>query len=228
MFRSFRAAGFAVAMAAFVAGVAVADPTMATEVSVPAVTTSYTDHAAATMDVTALPAEAEAAEPALAIEQIAAPEHGAATMSQAPAADIDHQAPLATLVEAYGSAEALDPEHRCLAQAVYFESKGEPLEGQLAVAEVVLNRSTSGRFPTTICGVVRQKSQFSFVRGGRIPEAPQASPAWRKAVAIAQIAMQDLAESRGAEAMFFHARYVSPGWRNLRRVGAIGNHIFYR
>lgn len=119
-------------------------------------------------------------------------------------------------------------EFDCLAGAVYYESKGEPLAGQLTVAEVVLNRASSGRFPTSICGVVRQPSQFSFVRGGRIPAAPRASAAWRTAVAIAHIAVEDLANGSAPRALFFHARRVSPGWRNLTRVATVGNHIFYR
>jgi spore germination cell wall hydrolase CwlJ-like protein len=91
-----------------------------------------------------------------------------------------------------------------------------------------MNRAASGKFPGTLCGVVKQKSQFSFVRGGHIPAAPKASAAWRKAVAISQIAMQDLAESAGTKAMFFHAARVSPNWRGRSRLGTIGNHVFYR
>jgi spore germination cell wall hydrolase CwlJ-like protein len=135
---------------------------------------------------------------------------------------------LSELVAAYASNDVDDSEHECLAGAVYFESKGEPLQGQLAVAEVILNRAGSGRFPASICGVVKQKSQFSFVRGGRIPPISRNSPAWRKAVAIAHIAKRDLNEAGIGNAMFFHARYVSPGWRRLTRVASIGNHIFYR
>lgn len=133
---------------------------------------------------------------------------------------------LADLVEDYAAAETPDEETECLARAVYFESKGEPLSGQLTVAEVVINRSESGRFPASICGVVRQPSQFSFVRRGHIPQPPS-NGQWRTAVAIARIAMQDLADGSAPRALFFHARHVRPGWR-LTRVAAVGNHIFYR
>lgn len=136
--------------------------------------------------------------------------------------------PLAELVADHSRAEPGDSDHECLAVAVYFEAKGESLQGQLAVAEVVLNRAESGRFPSTACGVVRQRSQFSFVRGGRFPPIPRASAAWRKAVAIAHIAREALAESTASRALFFHARYVAPGWRKLTRVATVGNHIFYR
>ena len=135
---------------------------------------------------------------------------------------------LSELVEEHASGQLDDEQLECLAGAVYFESKGEPLEGQLAVAEVVINRANSGRYPSTYCGVVTQKSQFSFVRGGRIPAVPRGSAAWAKAVAIAQIAANDLADSAAKEAMFFHANYVRPSWRGLKRVATVGNHIFYR
>jgi N-acetylmuramoyl-L-alanine amidase len=134
---------------------------------------------------------------------------------------------LADLVADYAGSETPDEESDCLARAVYWESKGEPLAGQLAVAEVIINRSQSGRFASTICGVVRQRGQFSFVRGGHIPAAPSASRDWRIAVAIAQIARQDLADGGAPRALFFHARRARPGWR-LTRVATVGNHIFYR
>src|SRR3546814_14047540 len=82
----------------------------------------------------------------------------------------------------------IDPELRCLAGAVYFESRGESLAGQLAVARVIINRAESGRFPTSYCGVVLQRSQFSFVRGGKMPKIRESSRPWAHAVAIAQIA----------------------------------------
>jgi len=133
---------------------------------------------------------------------------------------------LAQLVADYSASETPDAESECLARAVYFESKGEPLAGQLSVAEVIINRSRSGRFPSSICAVVRQPSQFSFVRRGYIPQPP-ANGQWRTAVAIARIALADLADGGAPRALFFHARQVHPGWR-LTRVATVGNHIFYR
>jgi len=122
---------------------------------------------------------------------------------------------------------SLDAEMQCLAGTVYFESKGETLQGQLAVARVVLARVASSRFPNSICGVVFQRSQFSFVRGGKMPPIRTGQRHWRNAVAIAKIAMNDGWESPVEGALFFHARYVSPGWR-LTRLATIDNHIFYR
>lgn len=134
---------------------------------------------------------------------------------------------LIELVRAQDVDDSLSSEERCLAGAVYFESKGESLAGQLAVARVVLARSNSGRFPKTLCGVVFQKSQFSFVRGADMPPIPTGSKHWRNAVAISKIALNDSWESPVEGALFFHARHVSPGWR-LTRIGSVDNHIFYR
>lgn len=135
-------------------------------------------------------------------------------------------ASLAALVAATPKPATIDPELRCLAGAVYFESRGESLPGQLAVAHVVINRAQSGRFPTSLCGVVYQKRQFSFVRGGRMPAIREGAQ-WDNAVAIAQIALDGSWKNHAPGALFFHARYVSPGWRKTR-IAQIDNHIFYR
>lgn len=121
----------------------------------------------------------------------------------------------------------LDEEMRCLAVAVYYESKGEPLEGQLAVAQVILNRRDSGRFASSICGVVYQRGQFSFTWDKR-PDRPANSEMWRAAQAIAVIAATDDWREIVPQATHFHARRVSPGWNRLQRVSAVGNHVFYR
>jgi spore germination cell wall hydrolase CwlJ-like protein len=134
---------------------------------------------------------------------------------------------LAALVRAQDVSGSLDSESHCLAGAVYFESKGETLPGQLAVARVVMARAKSGRFPASYCGVVYQKSQFSFVRGNRMPAIDTGSQNWRNAIAISKIAMNASWKSPVEGALFFHAKYVSPGWR-LTRLGAVDNHIFYR
>ncbi len=137
--------------------------------------------------------------------------------------------PLSSLVAANGDGPALDAEATCLATAVYFESKGESLEGQLAVAQVVINRALSGRYPTTLCAVVKQKAQFSFVRAGQFPRIDTGGGAWRKAQAIARIAAGKMAQVIPADVLWYHADYVAPSWgRRLARVEKIGAHIFYR
>jgi spore germination cell wall hydrolase CwlJ-like protein len=119
-------------------------------------------------------------------------------------------------------------ELECLATGIYFESKSEPLLGQLAVGKVIANRAKSGgRFPSSYCGVLFQRGQFSFIRGRTLPSAPRAGRQWQTAVAIARIVDSGLKASVAESALFFHARYVSPGWR-LKRIASIGNHIFYR
>lgn len=148
--------------------------------------------------------------------------------SVAPDADDDEDyATLAAAVADQSVSDDMDAELRCLATGVYFESKGEPLAGQLAVAKVILNRTRSGRFPRSVCGVLTQPHQFSFVRGGRWPAVASASRAWRTAVAVAKVARNDDWANPVPGALFFHARYVAPGWR-MARVGSVGNHVFYR
>lgn len=134
---------------------------------------------------------------------------------------------LDALVDAQPTQADLTPEMRCLAGAIYFEARGESLEGQLAVGRVVVNRSKSGRFPTSYCGVVYQPSQFSFVRGGSMPAVRTGSQDWREAIAIAKIADEGSWSSEASNALFFHAARVSPSWR-LTRLARVDNHIFYR
>ena len=134
---------------------------------------------------------------------------------------------LASMVSQLRSSEPGSRELECLAVGIYFESKSEPLTGQLAVGQVIANRANSGRFPSSYCGVLFQRSQFSFVRGRSYPSVPRASRQWQTAVAVAKIVDQDLKSSSVGSALFFHAKHVSPRWR-LKRVASIGNHIFYR
>jgi spore germination cell wall hydrolase CwlJ-like protein len=132
------------------------------------------------------------------------------------------QAPKAATKE---PAVALDDRNmECLARAVYYEARGEPIAGQAAVAHVILNRKKSGRFPTSVCGVVDQPGQFTF-RAGR-PESRHPGQWARARQVAAQVAAGEMANPVGP-ALFFHADHVSPGWRRPR-VAEIGNHIFYR
>ena len=146
-------------------------------------------------------------------------------------AEVEPARPSGTLSEMVAELRSSDPGSReleCLAVGIYYESKSEPLVGQLAVGEVIANRANSnGRFPSTYCGVLFQRGQFSFIRGRSLPAVPRASRQWQTAVAVAKIVDQDLHDSHASNALFFHAKRVSPRWR-LKRVAAIGNHIFYR
>jgi spore germination cell wall hydrolase CwlJ-like protein len=136
--------------------------------------------------------------------------------------------PLYALVNKFETSAQLDQETNCLATAVYFEARGESLEGQLAVARVVINRAASGRYPPDWCSVVKQPSQFSFVRHGGFPAADTNCEAWRKAEAVAEIAAANIVPSVGSDVLWYHADYVAPAWRrSLQQAQQIGAHIFY-
>jgi N-acetylmuramoyl-L-alanine amidase len=215
-----RAGGFAAAIFLLSVGIFNPTPSRAWEVNLPNVTTptpvpAPIAPAVETAPISAAPAT-PAAEAAPVAETAAEPRIIAAPRRS-----------LAEAVEAYAAGTAGDAEQDCLATAVYFEAKGEPLRGQLAVAQVILNRIHSGRFPSSVCGVVRQRGQFSFVHGGHLPSVPRAAAAWHKAVAVARLAVEGTSERPAANALFFHARRVSVGWHAIR-VAQIGNHLFYR
>ena len=124
----------------------------------------------------------------------------------------------------------------CLAENVYFEARGEPLEGQYAVAEVTLNRTRSANFPHTVCGVVHQTrwdpsrrrfvADFSWTELGAL--SPQDGPDWKQAMAVASAAYEDQHEPLVPGALFYHATSVHPAWSRTRKaVATIGKHIFY-
>jgi spore germination cell wall hydrolase CwlJ-like protein len=137
--------------------------------------------------------------------------------------------PLYALADRYGATAALDQETNCLATAVYFEARGESLEGQLAVAHVVMNRAASGRYPPSWCATVKQPAQFSFVRHGQFPAVDTASYAWRTAEGIARLAAANVVPSVPTDVLWYHADYVAPSWGyRLNMVEKIGQHIFYR
>jgi spore germination cell wall hydrolase CwlJ-like protein len=226
MFRRARAVGYAVA-----AFLVASSPTFAnTSAEAVSLSPTYLSHTVSMIDPDAVAETVATAsdQPLVTGQDAEVAVHAQAALIAETRIEDEAPRTLGELVTANMETNVSDDEHECLAGAIYFEAKGEPLEGQLAVAEVVINRAKSGRFPTTLCGVIKQPSQFSFIRRGRFPPIRRASPEWRKAVAIAHVALEDLADSRADAAMFFHARYVAPGWRGLKRVAQVGNHIFYR
>jgi N-acetylmuramoyl-L-alanine amidase len=137
--------------------------------------------------------------------------------------------PLYALVDKFATNAPLDEQTNCLATAVYFESRGESLEGQLAVARVVMNRAASGKYPPDWCSVVKQPWQFSFVRNGQFPQADTDCDAWRKAEAVAELAAANIVPSVEPDVLWYHASYVAPAWgHRLNMVEKIGAHLFYR
>ena len=116
----------------------------------------------------------------------------------------------------------------CLAEAVYYEARGEPTQGRAAVAYVVLNRAESGKFPDTPCAVVAEGCQFSYRCDGR-PETLAVRADREAAFATAKAVLAGAIADPTHGALFFHASRIRPGWFESRtRVGEIGNHVFYR
>ncbi|HVM22069.1 MAG TPA: cell wall hydrolase [Sphingomicrobium sp.] len=139
--------------------------------------------------------------------------------------------PLYALVDRYSVGVPLDEEAHCMAVAVYHEARGESLEGQLAVARVIMNRTASSKYPDTWCKVVKQPWQFSFVnpRTGHMPSVDTESRSWARALGITRLAINDVVPSVTEDVLWYHATYVAPSWgRRLSFAQKIGTHIFYR
>ncbi len=172
------------------------------------------------------PSEAEtAALPRFVAYEVVQPLPEAETEAEIP----ENAGSLHELIAAMPDDAELSRDVQCLAQAIYFEARGEPLDGQLAVGQVIINRAESDLFPSDYCSVVTQRGQFSFVKGGRIPAVRDGSLAWTRAKAIAQIAHRELWESEAGDALFFHATHVRPRWASRKTARAtIDSHIFYR
>jgi N-acetylmuramoyl-L-alanine amidase len=139
--------------------------------------------------------------------------------------------PLYALVDRYSAGTQLTEQANCIATAVYHEARGESLEGQLAVAKVIMNRAASGKYPTSWCGVVKQPWQFSFVnpRTGVIPYIDTASASWANALGITRLAINNAAPTLSDDVLWYHANYVAPSWgRRLSFAQKVGRHIFYR
>ena len=235
MIRTVRAAGFAVAACVMAVSAAWSGPLQAVEGDVAPASAHYLDHVGAAAEVSDFAVNDESASDATAgvihadqqahldalADQMVLLADGVLSTPRQPRG-------LGELVQSYAAVATENVEQDCLASAIYFEARGEPIEGQLAVAEVVLNRAASGRYPATICEVVTQPWQFSFVRRGIIPAADRASDAWRKAVAVARIAESGAQRLLPRDVLWYHADYVSPSWgRRLARNTKIGLHIFY-
>ncbi|MCE8514492.1 cell wall hydrolase [Ruegeria pomeroyi] len=123
---------------------------------------------------------------------------------------------------------------QCLAEALYFEARGETVKGQFAVAEVILNRVESERFPNTPCGVIRQgtgrkyQCQFTYTCDGR-KEVIAEKQAYERVAKVARLAMDGAAESLTDGATYYHTTAVRPSWaRRFTQTAKIGVHLFYR
>ena len=125
-------------------------------------------------------------------------------------------------------------EWKCLADALYFEARGESVIGQFAVAEVIVNRANSSKFPDTVCGVVNQganknryKCQFTFMCDGLL-ERIDDKASYARAGKIASMILWDVKINLTNGALYYHAKSVNPSWaKKLVRTGIIGDHKFY-
>ena len=239
MNRLSRAAGFAAAAAALFAAATISAPSQAEGTDAPSIvaTAPVNGASAASVEAALDGAEARVAAPLPKTEEKpgvvsslwSTATHWArmALTPAAPGATGRHRS-LDELVGEYAGDTTDTREQDCLAKAVYFEARGESLEGQLAVAQVVINRAGSGRYPADLCSVITQPWQFSFIRHGRFPTPDFSSVSWRKAVAVAKIAQGKLSDTLPSNVLWYHADYVAPSWgKRLTRQAKIGLHIFY-
>lgn len=128
----------------------------------------------------------------------------------------------------------IDQDLHCLALNIYHEARSEPLSGQLAVAQVTLNRVASESFPHSVCEVVKQggqkrnRCQFSWWCDGK-SDQPTEMKAWQKSLDLGRRVLAEQVSDPTDGALFYHATYVSPKWsRSFQRTAQIGRHLFYR
>lgn len=111
----------------------------------------------------------------------------------------------------------------CIAQTIYHEARGEPVEGQIAVANVVLNRTNHKQFPDSVCEVVYQKYQFSWTLNKKKREFDKPSLELAKKVYTGEI------KDNTNGALYFHGKHISPTWnKNMIKVKSIGHHVFFK
>ena len=122
----------------------------------------------------------------------------------------------------------------CLAEALYFEARGEPITGQLAVGEVILNRVEDSRYPSSICKVINQGTgrrfacQFTYTCDGKL-ETVHERKAYEMALKLAKILITTHDRKLTKGSTHYHSNYVNPKWsKKFERVAKYGRHIFYR
>jgi len=127
-----------------------------------------------------------------------------------------------------------DAEWRCLSEALYFEARGETVKGLFAVAEVIMNRVASSRFPSSVCGVINQGTgakyacQFTYTCDGR-PEEIHEPASWARVGKVAKIMLAGAPRPLTKGATHYHTTAVRPNWASVyTHTASIGTHVFYR
>lgn len=137
--------------------------------------------------------------------------------------------------ETYVTAAEQTRQLECLTRNIYWEAASEPFEGKVAVAQVTMNRMRSGKFPSSVCGVVQQKNvfyekvvcQFSWYCEGTQKMKPVHKPLWRESEEVAKkVLLEGFRLPSLQKALYYHADYVNPGWKHPK-IEQIGRHIFY-
>ncbi len=125
-------------------------------------------------------------------------------------------------------------EMKCLAEAIYFEARGESIEGQYAVGEVIINRVLSKEFPSSVCGVISEGAnklnacQFSYNCDGKL-ETIKEIKIYERIMKLSQILLEPSARFLTGGATFYHSKFVSPSWsKKFIKTNEIGNHVFYK
>lgn len=132
---------------------------------------------------------------------------------------------LLLLIPSVCQAKSFQTEFMCLAKNIYHEAGIESSKGKAAVAQVTLNRVANPAYPKTVCGVVHQKNQFSWV-GSKV-KIDYKSKAWKESTRIAYKALLKQTYVLSKNVLFYHAVYIRPAWK-YQKVAVIGNHIFYK
>ena len=125
-------------------------------------------------------------------------------------------------------------EMKCLAEAIYFEARGETIEGQYAVGEVIINRVLSNEFPSSVCGVISEGAnrlnacQFSYNCDGKL-ETINEKKIYGRILKLSKILLEPSARFLTGGATFYHSKFVSPSWsKKFLKTNEIGNHVFYK
>ena len=143
---------------------------------------------------------------------------------------------LETITGSSVTAEVRERQLGCLAKNIYNEAGNEPFEGKVAVAQVTMNRASSGKFPSDVCGVIYQKNivyekvlcQFSWVCDRVVGTRPVNKTAYNESMEVAKKVLLEEYRLPGlTEAMYYHADYINPGW-GKPKITQIGHHIFYK